>query len=76
MSDDLECNHIYKKITNNLKELDEMLHDYMTIKFENATYIQSMLFYQRLLASVGINLDMLKHIRQKEIKTNDKKSKH
>ena len=76
MSDDLECNHIYKKITNNLKELDEMLHDYMTIKFENATYIQSMLFYQRLLASVGINLDMLKHIRQKEIKMNDKKSKH
>lgn len=76
MSDDLECNHIYKKITNNLKELDEMLHDYMTIKFENATYIQSMLFYQRLLASVGINFDMLKHIRQKEIKMNDKKSKH
>ena len=76
MSDDLECNHIYKKITNNLKELDEMLHDYMTIKFESATYIQSMLFYQRLLASVGINLDMLKHIRQKEIKMSDKKSKH
>ena len=76
ISDNVECNHIYKKITNNLKELDEMLHDYMTIKYESATYVQSMLFYQRILVSIGINLDMLKGIRKKDLKMSEKKSKH
>ena len=75
ISDDVECNRIYKKITNNLKELDDMTHEYMIIKFENSSYVESMLFYQRILASIGINFNMLKCIRDKELKTNNKKNK-
>ena len=73
VSDEIDVNQKYKKISNNLKELNKILSEYMIIKFQNASYIQSMLFYQRILTATDINLnalmDIKKHLNKNALKT-------
>lgn len=59
-------NHNYKEINDNLKQLRDFLYDYMIIKFKDASYTESMLFYQRSIAVVNISLDMLENVRKIE----------
>ena len=69
MSDEININKKYKRIANNLKKLNELLSEYMIIKFQTASYIQSMLFYQRVITSIDINLNVLGDIKKELIKT-------
>ena len=59
-------NHNYKEINDNLKQLRDFLYDYMIIKFKDASYTESMLFYQRAIAVVNLSLDMLENVRKSE----------
>lgn len=59
-------NHNYKEINDNLKQLRDFLYDYMIIKFKDASYTESMLFYQRSIAVVNLSLDMLENVRKNE----------
>lgn len=63
-----EINHQYKLVKDELKRLVDFLYDYMIIRFKDATYAESMLFYQRAIAAVNLSLDMLTTIRKKEEK--------
>lgn len=69
MSDNSEINHKYKTVAQKLKELNQLLSEYMILKFASASYIQSMLFYQRSLAIVDINLNILKDLKKEITKT-------
>ena len=64
MSDNSEINQKYKTVAQKLKELNQLLSEYMILKFTSASYIQSMLFYQRSLAIVDINLNILKDLKK------------
>lgn len=72
MSDDMETNLKYKKVSSNLKELSNMLSEFMILKFQTATYVQSMLFFQRVMTATDINVNTLKEL-QKNISKNVKK---
>jgi hypothetical protein len=52
MSDDLERNKIVMKAIDKLKEINDLCKDYMLMKFEISSYIQSLLFYQNLIVMV------------------------
>lgn len=69
MSDNSEINQKYKTVAQKLKELNQLLSEYMILKFTSASYIQSMLFYQRSLAIVDINLNILKDLKKEVAKT-------
>ena len=69
MSDNSEINQKYKTVAQKLKELNQLLSEYMILKFASASYIQSMLFYQRSLAIVDINLNILKDLKKEITKT-------
>ena len=69
ISDNSEINQKMKSVTKKLKETNKLLSEYMIIKFQNASYIQSMLFYQRVLAIVDINYNILRDLK-KEISKN------
>lgn len=69
MSDNSEINQKYKTVAQKLKELNQLLSEYMILKFTSASYIQSMLFYQRSLAIVDINLNILKDLKKEITKT-------
>lgn len=61
-----ESNHKIKEINNQLKQLSDFLYDYMIIKFKDASYMESMLFYQRSIAVVNLSLDMLEEVKKLE----------
>lgn len=59
---DNATNHMYTQVNDKLKELKELLYDYMVLKFKKNKYVESMLFYQRSVATTNICLDMLADI--------------
>lgn len=69
MSDNSEINQKYKIVTQKLKGLNQLLSEYMILKFGSASYAQSMLFYQRSLAIIVINLNILKDLKKETTKT-------
>lgn len=69
VTDDININQKYKKIANNIKELNRMLSEYMIMKFLTASYAQSRLCYQRIVTATDINLNALYDMK-KEIAKN------
>ena len=66
ISDSIECNRMYKDITNRFKNINDLAYDYMVIKFNTANYFESFLFYQRMIAAMQFNIDLLSKVRKKE----------
>ena len=69
VSDDFEVNAKYKELTAKLKEIESLMEDYMIMKFSKVSFMQSMLFYQRVVTSVDIILQTLKYVREKDLKS-------
>lgn len=72
--DDNEINSLYKNITNRFRALDDLIYDYMIIKFERNTYFKSFLFYQRVIATIQFNIDLLEKIKVKSESLNKSKN--
>ena len=66
VSDNNEINSLYKNVTNRFRTLNELIYDYMVIKFERNTYFKSFLFYQRVIATMQFNIDLLEKVKKKE----------
>ena len=49
LRNDYEENQIIRISVNNLREIKDILFDYMTIRFQINTYVQSLLFYQKMV---------------------------
>ena len=59
IKDDLAVNQLVKTAVSKLREVKDLTYDYMMIKFETNTYIQSLLFYQNLVVSVQLIFKLL-----------------
>ena len=59
ISDDMNSNKIIRTAVSKLREIKELCYDYITMKFEGTTYIQSLLFYQNAVIMVQSVFDML-----------------
>lgn len=68
LRNDYEENQIIRISVNNLREIKDILSDYMTIRFRLNSYIQSLLFYQKMVVSVQLVFNMLKSINSKNSK--------
>lgn len=53
-------NMVVKVASAKLADLEEVIYQYMTIKFKDETYINSMDFYQKCVASVRLIFEMLR----------------
>ena len=62
LKNDYEENQIIRISVNNLREIKDILFDYMTIRFQLNTYVQSLLFYQKMVVSVQLVFKLLKSI--------------
>lgn len=71
LKNDLTQNQIIRICANNLRDIKDILYDFMTIKFQNSTYIQSLIFYQKMVLSVQLIFKLLKISNE----TKDKKNK-
>lgn len=71
MFDDSEVNQKIKSVTSKLKETNRLLSEYMVVRFQTASYIQSMLFYQRVLAIININFNILQDLKKQINKNNN-----
>lgn len=59
MSNASENIPIYRKACDDLDDLRIYTYDYLIVKFTNASYPESMLFYQRILTALGLIFDDL-----------------
>lgn len=61
-----EINHIHMRAVDNFQEIKTLLYDYMTIKFEASTYVQSLVFYNQIVAAIQAIFNFIngKKIRQ------------
>ena len=57
--DDDTLNAVTKTASQKLKQLSEIMYDYMTMKFENDSYTQALLFYHEINAGVRMCFDLL-----------------
>lgn len=55
-------NHQITIINDKFKKLEELLYQYMIVKFKKNSYVESMLFYQRTVAAVNLSLDVLSNV--------------
>lgn len=62
-------------INDNLKQIREVLYDYMILKFKANTYLQNMLFYQRSITGINLLLDDLGNVWVDKEAKKDEKSK-
>lgn len=65
MGDNYEENLILKTSTEKLREIYQLCYDYMTMKFELSTYVQSLLFFQNLVIMVQLVFDLLSKTKKK-----------
>lgn len=68
LKNDFEENQIIKISVNNLREIKDIIFDYMTIRFPLNTYVQSLLFYQKMVVAVQLVFNLLKSIKNNEKK--------
>lgn len=59
LNDDIRQNQLLRTASNKLGEVEELCFDYMTMKFEASTYIQSLIFYQNLVVEVQMIFNLL-----------------
>jgi hypothetical protein len=62
LRNDYEENQILRISVNNLREIKDILNDYMSIRFQLNTYVQSLLFYQKMVVAVQLVFKLLKSI--------------
>ena len=74
ISDDMNSNKIIRTAVSKLREIKELCYDYITMKFEGTTYIQSLLFYQNAVIMVQSVFDML--IKMKKYLKTQKEEKN
>ena len=72
LNQDIEVNRNYSTVADKLKQLNEFIYDYMVVKFKDASYASSVLFYQRSLATAHLSIAILGD----EIEKFDKKEKN
>lgn len=71
MGDNINENKIIKTATEKLREIHDLCYDYMTLKFEISTYVQSLLFFQNIVIMIQLVFDLLEKSREK-LKNNNK----
>ena len=62
ISDDYTGNQILKVSTTKLREIKNLIYDFMTIKFEASSYVQSLVFYQKMVVSIQLVFSLLEKI--------------
>ena len=73
LKNDFEENQIIRISVNNLREIKDILSDYMTIRFQINSYVQSLLFYQKMVVAVQLVFDLLKSINGGNTNTKNKR---
>lgn len=61
LKDDTLQNQIIRTSVNNLRDIKDIIYDYMTIKYPINSYIQSLLFYQKMKVSIQLIFSLLKN---------------
>lgn len=72
---DKEISKKYKEINDRLKRQSDYLYDYMTIRFIDAPYEASMVFYQKSVVVTGLLIDLLDSVIKESNATKGKPSK-
>ena len=60
ISDDQDSNQIIKECTRRFREIHDLITDYMMMKYELCNYVQNLLFYQKMIATVQMVFKLLK----------------
>ena len=53
-------NMVIKSASNKMANLEDLMYDYMTLRFKDASYIESMEFYQKCLATLELIFELLR----------------
>ena len=59
MGDDANRTAILKTATDKLREINDLCYDYITMKFEISSYVQSLLFFQKLIVMIQLVFEMV-----------------
>lgn len=75
LGDDRESNLAYKTATDNLRKIKDLTVDFMTMKFELSSYIQSLVFYENNVLMIQLVFDVLND-SLKKIQNKRQQNKH
>ncbi len=64
IGDDMNANKIIKTAVVKLREIKDLCYEYMVMKFEASTYIQSLLFYQNAIIMTQSVFDLLQKMNK------------
>ncbi len=69
ISDDMNINKIIKTSVVKLREIKDLCYEYMIMKFEVSSYVQSLLFYQNAIIMTQSVFDLLQKMNKYMIKS-------
>lgn len=69
ISDDMNVNKIIKTSVVKLREIKDLCYEYMIMKFEVSSYVQSLLFYQNAIIMTQSVFDLLQKMNKYMIKS-------
>lgn len=59
--DTIEGNLVINSVLDKLRTIEELIYQYLVIKFRTNTYIQSLYFYETIVASVNMTLKLMEN---------------
>lgn len=71
VNDDRMINQVYRIATNSLREIKELTFDYMILKFELSSYVQSLIFYEKLTVAVQLVFRMISDVQKRKKNKSD-----
>ena len=73
--DDPGENQLIKFVSDSLRNIKDMLYDYLMMKFELSSYVQARTFFDEMFVAVQITFNMLSKIKKYRLEKEDKKKK-
>ena len=61
VKDDASQNAVINKVVDNLHDLYDCMYEYMTIKFMDATYMETVIYFETVVNCVRLNFELLRN---------------
>lgn len=71
MGEDANKTAVLKSATDKLRDINDLCYDYITMKFEISSYVQSLLFFQKMIVMIQMVFEMVSETNKKTNKKQD-----
>lgn len=62
--DDIESNAVINTVVGKLRDIDDIMFEFMTVRFMSTNYVEILTFYHSILSAIRLNFQMIKNNKE------------